>query len=165
MSTRVPRPASLWIESVAADLPENRAADREAEAVAVGLGREERFHHSRQVLRRDPAAGIFNRDFHDTVGRADGHRDASAVGRRFACVGEEVEEDLLEVALAAGDCGQVVGDVGGQLDSPPPHPVLQNGGHRVESARRTCPCRVRRAAPRENDSIPPKIRRQTCSDF
>ena len=55
----------------AVDLPENRAADRQAEAVAVRLGREERLEHPRQILGRDAAAGIGNRDFDETIDGAD----------------------------------------------------------------------------------------------
>ena len=46
----------------AVHFPENRAADRQAEAVAVRLGREERLEHPRQILRGNPASGIGDRD-------------------------------------------------------------------------------------------------------
>ena len=43
---------------------DNRAADREAHAHAVGLRRVEGFKETRQALRAQPMAGIPHRDAH-----------------------------------------------------------------------------------------------------
>ena len=48
---------------------DNRAADREAHAHAVGLRRVEGFKETRQALRAQPMAGIPHRDAHATLGR------------------------------------------------------------------------------------------------
>ena len=48
---------------------DNRAADREAHAHAVGLRRVEGFKEPREALRAQPRAGIPHRDAHATLGR------------------------------------------------------------------------------------------------
>ena len=73
------------------------------------------------------------------LGRPHADRDPAAVRRRLARVGQQVEEHLLEIALAAGDFRQVVGHVDRQLDAAPAHAVLQDGRAPFRAARRTCP--------------------------
>jgi hypothetical protein len=48
---------------------DDRAADREAHAHALGLGRVGRLEHTRGVLRAQPRAGVSHLDAHATFER------------------------------------------------------------------------------------------------
>src|SRR5678815_580158 len=91
----------------AVDFPQHRAADRQPQAVAVRLGGEERLEHPRKMLPWDPASGIGDGDVDPAIARTNGDRDASAMRRGLTGVGEQIEKDLFEVALAAGHCRDV----------------------------------------------------------
>src|SRR5436190_13262946 len=56
LASRRPQPPAMGFD--------NRAADREAHAHAVGLRRVEGFKETRQALRTQPMAGIAHRDAH-----------------------------------------------------------------------------------------------------
>ena len=79
---------------------DNRAADREAHAHAVGLRRVEWFKETRQSFRAQPGAGVSHRDAHafrlDTR-RADVQLSVAVLNatHRLDSIEDEVEDDLL----------------------------------------------------------------------
>jgi hypothetical protein len=79
---------------------DNRAADREAHAHAVGLRRVERFKETRQSFRAQPWAGVSHPEAHRVVFRLARSNEqlSGAVSNRNHCldsVENEIEDDLL----------------------------------------------------------------------
>ena len=149
----------------AVDFPQDRAADRQAEAVAVRLGREERLEHPRQILRRECRSRCRRsrsrpRDRSDrtvTVIRPPcGVASRALVSRlRNTCSRSLWLQATSGISSGMLTCSSIA------LRLMPYFRIADA----VSMARRTCPYRLRRAALRENVSIPPKIRRHTWSDF
>ena len=92
---------------------DNRAADREAHAHAVGLRRVEGFKETRQALRAQPMAGIPHRDAHalrlDTRG-ADVLFAVAVLNaaHRLDGIDDQVQHHLLQLHPIASDGWRVV---------------------------------------------------------
>src|SRR5919112_282994 len=87
---------------------DDAAHDREAEPGAAPLGGAgalpEAVEHVRQVLGRDPRAGVLDGEADAGRVAVGGERDAAAAGRELEGVGHQVGERLLE-ALGVGPNG------------------------------------------------------------
>ena len=90
-------------------LLDDAVADAQAQAgpLPYGLGGEEGLEDALQVLFRNPDAVVFDLDFDGPVARAGPDPDVSLVLNRMECVGQQVHEDLVELARVALDLGNV----------------------------------------------------------
>src|SRR5271154_7454066 len=101
---------------------DNRAADREAHAHAVGLRRVEGFKETRQALRAQPMAGIPHRDAYalrlDTHG-ADVYFAVAVLNatHRLDGVDDQVQHHLLQLHPIALDAWQLVRQLRGHGDA------------------------------------------------
>src|SRR4029453_7235474 len=104
------------------------AADREAEAASLLFRREEWLEYTRKILAGDSASAVGNRYLDKSIDRPHRHGDPPPDRRGFACVGEQVEKHLFEIALATCDFRNLVRHVEVQFDGAPAHPVFEVGG-------------------------------------
>src|SRR5688572_30326906 len=84
------------------------------QAIATHLT--ELFEHERLVFRGDADPGVLHRHFHSAVLALGAHVDAPAIGREFHGVREEIEHDLLELALVALEGAKLRIDVQAEFD-------------------------------------------------
>jgi len=75
--------------------------DREAEAGAIGTGREERLEDPRQIIGVDAATVILDLDPDPAIGGTRSHGDLGAGLRRIGGVVDEVREDLAQALRVA----------------------------------------------------------------
>src|SRR4029453_1963391 len=87
-----------------------------------------------EVLRRDAAAVVGNRDLDRALGRMGGDLNPPAMRRGLARVGEQGEEERLESVLAARALWNLVRHVDVQLDRTAAHAVLQDRRRRFQGA-------------------------------
>src|SRR5262245_51751829 len=118
----------------AVDLPQDRATNRQTQTVAMRLRGEERLEHPRQIVSRDATPRVGDDDVHDSIGRTDVDHDPATMWCRFARVAEQVQKDLFEIALAAGDGRDVIWYVDVQIDGAAAHAISEDSRRRLDRA-------------------------------
>ena len=149
---------------VATDFPQDRTADREPQTASVRLGREERLGYTAQVLRGNATSVVGDRQLDECrrLARANAMCPPSPVASRAF------------VSRFRSSCSRSLWahpteerSAGTSSDRPMPRRPIPS--LRIAATCLTAvgmwPCRVLRAEPRAKESMPPKIRRQTCSDW
>ena len=96
-------------------------ADRQAHAAALRLGGEERIKDLIGFARRQPGAGVVDRNLDLTVLpqlRFD-REDAACVAHCFNAVEHQVHQNLLDLDPVSNDAWNIVGEIGAERDSVP----------------------------------------------
>src|SRR5688572_9041783 len=92
-------PAAVALQRV---LDDGEAETRAAElSRSAGIDAVETLGQPRQVLGRDPDAGVAKLDARAALVDPPAHVDAAVGGRVFGCVGEQVREDRMQLGLRA----------------------------------------------------------------
>src|SRR5262249_13715273 len=79
------------------------------------------------ILRRDANAGVADRYLYAAVSRPRPYLDPPALWGELQCVGQEVQEHLLDLAFVSADQAYAVGDRPSQRNTPARRPLPHKG--------------------------------------